>query len=57
MKVVLINTSDIQGGAARAAYRLHEGLQGIGGSSQMLVKNKKSGDAECQSGAQKGISE
>jgi len=43
MKVVLINTSDIEGGAARAAYRLHQGLQGIGVSSQMLVKNKKSG--------------
>ncbi|MEG4394193.1 glycosyltransferase family 4 protein [Microcoleus sp. BROC3] len=44
MKVVLINSSDIEGGAARAAYRLHQGLQGIGVSSQMLVKNKKSGD-------------
>ncbi|MBD0341556.1 MAG: glycosyltransferase family 4 protein [Microcoleus sp. Co-bin12] len=43
MKVVLINSSDIEGGAARAAYRLHQGLQGIGVSSQMLVKNKKSG--------------
>ncbi|MEG4943298.1 glycosyltransferase family 4 protein [Microcoleus sp. F4-D5] len=43
MKVVLINTSDSEGGAARAAYRLHQGLQGIGVSSQMLVKNKKSG--------------
>jgi glycosyltransferase involved in cell wall biosynthesis len=43
MKVVLINTSDIEGGAARAAYRLHQGLQGIGVSSQMLVKNNKSG--------------
>ena len=32
MKVVLINTSDIQGGAASAAYRLHEGLQRIGAS-------------------------
>ncbi|MEG4571938.1 glycosyltransferase family 4 protein [Microcoleus sp. N3A4] len=44
MKVVLINSSDLEGGAARAAYRLHQGLQGIGVSSQMLVKNKKSGD-------------
>ncbi|MEG4495736.1 glycosyltransferase family 4 protein [Microcoleus sp. F10-C6] len=44
MKVVLINSSDSEGGAARAAYRLHQGLQGIGVSSQMLVKNKKSGD-------------
>lgn len=44
MKVVLLNSSDNEGGAARAAYRLHQGLQGIGVSSQMLVKNKKSGD-------------
>ncbi len=44
MKVVLLNNSDNEGGAARAAYRLHQGLQGIGVSSQMLVKNKKSGD-------------
>ncbi|WP_377475476.1 MAG: glycosyltransferase family 4 protein [Microcoleus anatoxicus] len=45
MKVVVLNSSDTVGGAARAAYRLHAGLQGIGVSSQMLVKNKISGDA------------
>ncbi|MEG4272926.1 MULTISPECIES: glycosyltransferase family 4 protein [unclassified Microcoleus] len=44
MKVVVINSSDTEGGAARAAYRLHQGLQGIGVSSQMLVKHKSSGD-------------
>jgi glycosyltransferase involved in cell wall biosynthesis len=44
MKVVILNSSDTEGGAARAAYRLHQGLQGIGVSSQMLVKNKKSGE-------------
>ncbi len=44
MKVLLLNTSDAEGGAARAAYRLHQGLEGIGVSSQMLVKNKNSGD-------------
>ncbi|MEG3863332.1 glycosyltransferase family 4 protein [Microcoleus sp. herbarium12] len=44
MKVVILNSSDTVGGAARAAYRLHQGLHGIGVSSQMLVKNKKSGD-------------
>jgi len=54
MKVVLINTSDTEGGAARAAYRLHQGLQGIGVSSQMLVKNKKSGDPNVI-GSQTGI--
>ena len=31
MKVLVINTSDISGGAARAAYRLHEDLQGLNG--------------------------
>ncbi len=44
MKILLINTSDIKGGAARAAYRLHQGLQGIGVTSQMLVQNKSSED-------------
>jgi hypothetical protein len=29
MKVLVINTSDISGGAARAAYHLHEGLHGL----------------------------
>jgi glycosyltransferase involved in cell wall biosynthesis len=54
MKVVLINSSDSEGGAARAAYRLHQGLQGIGVSSQMLVKNKKSADPNVIL-SQKGI--
>ncbi|MCM0592910.1 MAG: glycosyltransferase family 4 protein [Gloeotrichia echinulata DEX184] len=44
MKALLINTSDIQGGAARAAYRLHQGLQDIGVNSQMLVHEKSSDD-------------
>ena len=44
MNVLLLNTSDITGGAARAAYRLHQGLQTIGVSSQMLVQEKFSDD-------------
>jgi glycosyltransferase involved in cell wall biosynthesis len=44
MKVLIVNTSDTQGGAARAAYRLHKGLQSIGIESQMLVQSKKSDD-------------
>jgi glycosyltransferase involved in cell wall biosynthesis len=44
MKILQINTSDIQGGAARAAYRIHKGLQTIGIQSQMLVQSKKSDD-------------
>jgi glycosyltransferase involved in cell wall biosynthesis len=44
IKPLLINTNDINGGAARAAYRLHRGLQNIGVDSQMLVSNKDSDD-------------
>lgn len=44
MNVLLLNTSDITGGAARAAYRLHQGLQGIGVSSQILVQEQSSDD-------------
>jgi len=55
MKVVLLNTYDTEGGAARAAYRLHRGLQGIGVSSQMLVKNKSSGDPSVISSQNKMV--
>jgi len=41
MKVLHINTSDINGGAARAAYRLHRSLLEAGINSKMLVQNKK----------------
>jgi glycosyltransferase involved in cell wall biosynthesis len=44
MKVVILNASDLEGGAARAAYRLHLGLQEIGTVSQMLVQAKTSDD-------------
>lgn len=44
MKLLLLCKSDIIGGASRAAYRLHQGLQGIGVTSQMLVQNKLSDD-------------
>ncbi|MCX7594850.1 MAG: glycosyltransferase family 4 protein [Fischerella sp.] len=45
MKVLHLSTYDIHGGAARATYRLHQGLQRIGVHSQMLVKEKFSDDA------------
>ncbi len=44
MKPLLISTTDINGGAARAAYRLHQGLQSINVSSQMLVQSRLSDD-------------
>lgn len=43
MKVLHLSNSD-SGGAGRAAYRLHNGLQGIGIDSQMLVQFKESDD-------------
>ncbi|MEO1349019.1 MAG: glycosyltransferase family 4 protein [Cyanobacteria bacterium J06635_15] len=45
MKALLISTSDLKGGAARAAYRLHQGLQKINVASQMLVQNQHSDQA------------
>jgi glycosyltransferase involved in cell wall biosynthesis len=44
MKILQINTYDIRGGAARAAYRLHRGLLQIGEDCRMLVKRKDSTD-------------
>ncbi|MDJ0732792.1 MAG: glycosyltransferase family 4 protein [Nostocaceae cyanobacterium] len=44
MKILHLSTSDIEGGAARAAYRLHKGLQNLGETSQMLVRAKSSVD-------------
>jgi len=37
-EALLLNTSDIEGGIARVPYRLHQGLQGVGVTSQMLVQ-------------------
>lgn len=45
MKVLILSTSDIEGGAARAAYRLHQGLCATGVSSTMLVRARHSTDA------------
>ncbi|MEJ2499098.1 MAG: glycosyltransferase family 4 protein [Sulfurovaceae bacterium] len=59
MKILIVNTSDIQGGAARAAYRLHKALLGGGVDSQMLVQSKSSDDFTVQTMAstkiQKGL--
>ena len=57
MKVLLLNTSDVQGGAARAANRLHQGLQRIDVDSHMLVQTKHSDDRTViGSSATSGIS-
>ena len=44
MKVIHISNSDISGGAARAAYRLHRSLLQIDIDSNMQVLSKSSGD-------------
>lgn len=44
MKVALLNTYDIRGGAARAAYRLNKGLIQIGVDVKMFVRDKISND-------------
>ncbi|MFX1238962.1 MAG: glycosyltransferase family 4 protein [Promethearchaeota archaeon] len=41
MSILHINTSDIQGGAAIASYRLHQGLLSQGIDSKMLVNIQK----------------
>ncbi len=44
MRVALINTMDTKGGAARAAYRLHQGLCGIGVDSTYYVRDQTRAD-------------
>lgn len=44
LKSILLNHSDIVGGAARAAYRIHHALLGEGVDSQMFVACSVSGD-------------
>jgi len=44
MKVVHVSTRDVRGGAARAAYRLHQGLKSIGCSSIIFVTDKTCAD-------------
>lgn len=45
--IVHINYSDISGGAARAAYRLHKGLSQIGHESRMYTYSSSSVDPSC----------
>jgi glycosyltransferase involved in cell wall biosynthesis len=44
MKILIVNTHDISGGAARAAHRLHCALKRHGVDSTMLVQYKSSDD-------------
>lgn len=53
MRILHVSTYDMGGGAARAAYRLHKGLQNIGVNSTMLVQKKLSDDFSVQGPATK----
>ncbi|NEQ97124.1 MAG: glycosyltransferase [Cyanothece sp. SIO2G6] len=44
MNITLVNTNDIRGGAARAVYRLYQGLRHIGQNVTMLCHSKASDD-------------
>lgn len=44
MKILIVNTSEIEGGAARAAYRLHNALLAEDVDSQILVQSKSGDD-------------
>jgi glycosyltransferase involved in cell wall biosynthesis len=44
MKIVHLAKNDLQGGAARAAYRLHKGLQSVGHESFMVVASRSGDD-------------
>lgn len=42
LKILTLGTEDIEGGAARAAFRLHQGLRDAGSDARMLVRRKLS---------------
>ena len=44
MKIFHLSSSDISGGAARSAYRIHKALHSKGLHSKLLVNNKVSKD-------------
>ena len=44
IQILSVCTSDVSGGAARAAYRIHQGVRSLGVESKMFVKHKGSND-------------
>jgi glycosyltransferase involved in cell wall biosynthesis len=48
LNVLHISESDAAGGAGRAAYKLHRGLNGLGHSSRMLVGRKVTPDSDIR---------
>ena len=57
MKIVHINQSDLDGGAALAGYRLHSALVSAGVHSRMIVGSKKSIDPNIQESSRPSILE
>jgi hypothetical protein len=55
MRIVHVNQSDLDGGAARAAYRIHRSLVGAGVDSRMRVIHKIGDDAGVRGGDPAGI--
>ncbi len=49
MKIVHINYSDSDGGAARAAYRIHRSILASGNNSCLYVSSAKTGDPSVKS--------
>ncbi len=45
MRIAIISTFDVSGGAAKAAYRLHKGLRSLGHDPTTPVKLKMSRDS------------
>ena len=48
MKILIVNIYDVEGGAARAAYRLHKALLAADVQSNMLVQRKLTDDYSVQ---------
>lgn len=51
MKIAVLSTHDLKGGAAMSAYRLHHGLRAHGHESTMFVQSKSSSDSSVRTEA------
>lgn len=55
LRVAHVSTSDLGGGAARAAYRLHQGLTALGTGSAMVVQEKLSADGRVHAAGHRWV--
>ena len=53
MKIAMLNTFDVGGGAARSSYRLHKGLRNLGVDSSFITQTKKKDDTTVFCGTTK----